>query len=262
MPTVVPASQIFQVIEDGADSTPVSTAAASFIAHRQSAVAPQPYRGFVARPATAPPQQPQARAPKRPSTPKVRSLLASTAPKPKYHGLRSDGVRELLEGRKPHPADPKSIDHRPQRPSASRRLLARTTPHLPAHPSGHTAGRPLDAAGVATLHRQLHTAIVTRLPAPQLAFCASSGRAWWPGHALPPRRGAVPLRPRPLPRLLELAASQAAHPIALASLGHACACATAPCPVVCPNRSGSCRPPSCVEPPGSCSARSRGGRRA
>ena len=119
MPTVVPASQIFQVVEDGADSTPVSTAAASFTVHRQSAVAPQPYRGFVARPATAPAQQPQARPPKRPSTPKVRSLLASTAPKPKYHGLRSDGVRELLEGRKPHPADPKSIDHRPPRPSAS-----------------------------------------------------------------------------------------------------------------------------------------------
>ena len=156
MPTVVPASQIFQFVEDGADSTPVSTAAASFTVHRQSAVAPQPYRGFVARPATAPPQQPQARPPKRPSTPKVRSLLASTAPKPKYHGLRSDGVRELLEGRKPHPADPKSIDHRTPRPSASRRL-ARTTPHLPAHPSGHTAGRPLDATGVQTLHRQLLT---------------------------------------------------------------------------------------------------------
>ena len=240
MPTVVPASQIFQVVEDGADSTPVSTAAASFTVHRQSAVAPQPYRGFVARPATAPPQQPQARPPKRPSTPKVRSLLASTAPKPKYHGLRSDGVRELLEGRKPHPADPKSIDHRPPRPSASRRL-ARTTPHLPAHPSGHTAGRPLDATGVQTLHRQLLTVIVTRLPAPQLASCASSGRAWWPGHALPPRRGAIPLGPRPLPRLLELAASQAAHPIALASLGHACASATAPCPAAC--RPGlACRP--------------------
>ena len=35
MPTVVPASQIFQVIEDGADSTPMSTAAASFIVHRR-----------------------------------------------------------------------------------------------------------------------------------------------------------------------------------------------------------------------------------
>jgi len=183
MPTVVPASQIFQVIEDGADSTPMSTAAASFIVHRQSAVSPQPYRGFVARPATAPPQQPQARPPpKRPSTPKVRSLLASTTPKPKYHGLRSDGVRELLEGRKPHPADPKSIDHRPPRPLASRRL-ARTTPHLPAHPPGHMAGRPLDATGVATLHRQLLTVIVTRPPAPRLASCASSGRAWWPGQA-------------------------------------------------------------------------------
>ena len=72
-----------------------------------------------------------------------------------------------------------------------------------------------------------------------LGYCATtSGRAWWPGHALPPRRGAIPLGPRPLPRLLELAASQAAHPIALASLGHACASATAPCPAACPYRSG------------------------
>ena len=52
-----------------------------------------------------------------------------------------------------HPADPKSIDHRPPRPSASRRLV-RTTPHLPMQPLGHSAARPLDATGVATLHRQ------------------------------------------------------------------------------------------------------------
>ena len=159
MPTVVPSSQIFQFIEDGAGTTPMSTAAASFIVHRKSdaPVAPQPYRGgfgTAPRPATAPPQQPQARPPRRPSTPKVRSLLASTAPKQKYHGSRSDGMRELLEGRKAHPADPKSIDHRPPRPSASRRL-ARTTPHLPVHPPGGSAARPLDATGAATLHLQL-----------------------------------------------------------------------------------------------------------
>lgn len=152
MPTVVPSSQIFQLIEDGAGSTPTSTAAAAFIVHRQSdaPAAPQPYRGGSA---TAPPHQPQLRPPKRPSTPKVWSVLASTAPKQKYHGTRSDGMRELLS-RNAHPADPKTIDHRPPLPSASRRLV-RTTPHLPLHPPGHSAARPLDATGVATLHRQL-----------------------------------------------------------------------------------------------------------
>jgi hypothetical protein len=151
MPTVVPSSQIFQLIEDGAGSTPTSTAAAAFIVHRQSdaPAAPQPYRGGSA---TAPPHQPQLRPPKRPSTPKVWSVLASTAPKQKYHGTRSDGMRALLS-RNAHPADPKTIDQRPPLPSASRRLV-RTTPHLPLHPPGHSAARPLDATGVATLHRQ------------------------------------------------------------------------------------------------------------
>ena len=123
MPTVVPSSQIFQIIEDGAGTTPMSTARAAFTMHRQDhAPAPQPYRGgFVhpaPRPATAPPQQPQARpAPKRPSTPKVRSLLASTASRQnadgrqKYHGTRSDGVRDLLEGRKARQQGQSALAH-------------------------------------------------------------------------------------------------------------------------------------------------------
>ena len=234
MPTVVPSSQIFQFIEDGAGTTPMSTAAASFIVHRKSdaPVAPQPYRGgfgTAPRPATAPPQQPQARPPRRPSTPKVRSLLASTAPKQKYHGSRSDGMRELLEGRKAHPADPKSIDHRPPRPSASRRL-ARTTPHLPVHPPGGSAARPLDATGAATLHLQLGMVNVPPSADPRLASCAASGRAWWPWVAFTPLPGggAWPPGARPLPRVLELAASKVAY---LTTVDH----------------------------PGSCSARSNGG---
>ena len=59
----------------------------------------------------------------------------------------------LLEHLKKMRIDPKTIDHRPPLPSASRRLV-RTTPHLPLHPPGHSAARPLDATGVATLHRQ------------------------------------------------------------------------------------------------------------
>lgn len=155
MPTVGPPSQIFLV--DQTATTPISTAAESFIFHRQCRVTvPQPYRGgflYPARPATAPPQQPQERpAQKSPSTPRVghrgAGRLSATAPRRPYHGTRSDGMRELLQGRKAHPADPKSIDYRPPRPPASRRLV-RTTPHLSTH------AWPLDATGVATLHRQL-----------------------------------------------------------------------------------------------------------
>ena len=232
MPTVVPSSQIFQFIEDGAGTTPMSTTAASFIVHRQSdaPVAPQPYRGgfgMPPRPATAPPQQPQAR-PRRPSTPKVRSLLASTAPKQKYHGSRSDGMRELLEGRKAHPADPKSIDHRPPRPSASRRL-ARTTPHLPVHPPGHSAARPLDATGVATLHRQLGMVNVPPLAGPSSPRAPPQGAPGGPGwRSLPVGGGTWPPGARPPPRVPELAASKVAYLTA-------------------------------VDHPGSCSARSNGG---
>eukprot|EP00320_Phaeocystis_rex_P021129 CAMPEP_0119078390 /NCGR_PEP_ID=MMETSP1178-20130426/100419_1 /TAXON_ID=33656 /ORGANISM="unid sp, Strain CCMP2000" /LENGTH=144 /DNA_ID=CAMNT_0007060835 /DNA_START=22 /DNA_END=452 /DNA_ORIENTATION=+ len=144
MPTVAAPSQIFPV--DPTATTPMSTAASSFTHHQHCVLAPQPYRGgFVhpaPRPATAPQQQPQGRFSKRPSTPKGGLVLARTTPRRPYHGSRSDDVRELLQGRRPHPADPKSIDYRPPRPPASRRL-ARTTPHLPVH------AWPLDAMGVA-----------------------------------------------------------------------------------------------------------------
>lgn len=150
MPNVAPPpSQIFEV--NPTTTTPISEAAASYIFHRHCHVGPQPYRGGyvhpVPRPATAPSPQPQVRPSKIP-TPKAGVVLARTAPRRPYHGLRSDNVREILQGRKAHPADPKSIDYRPMLPSASRRL-ARTTPHLPVQ------AFPLDADGVATLHRQL-----------------------------------------------------------------------------------------------------------
>ena len=108
-----------------------------------------------------------------------------------------------------HPADPKSIDHRPPRPSASRRLV-RTTPHLPMQPLGHSAARPLDATGVATLHRQRSMVKVPfgRAPARFLRLLGARLAALDGVHS---QEEAGAQGAQPLLRVLELAASTASH---------------------------------------------------
>lgn len=153
MPAVLEPSSIFGLPwgTDDPASTPISTAAASYVDPGQPTLAQPVYRRSQVFCTEEPPRPTTAPAPK-PSkgSPAGGGRLARTAPRRRYQGNRSDGVSELLHRRQ---AVGPSIDERkPRQPAAVSRRLARTMPHMP-QPT--TVLTPLDGAEVAFLHRQL-----------------------------------------------------------------------------------------------------------